>query len=355
MKNLVALNGWIIIDKPLGLTSAQAVARLKYWLRPKKIGHGGTLDPLATGVLPIALGEATKLSGYLLDADKGYDFTLRFGEQRDTDDGEGAVVATSDVRPTLAQISAILPRFTGPISQMPPAYSALKVDGKRAYALARAGEEVKLAARAVTIHRLTLLAPHPNPLPQGEREQSCLPPLPLRERAGVREQNGTGRNEVSFSVSCSKGTYIRSLARDIALALGTVGHVSALRRTKAGPFTLDGAIDLPPRLETSDLETSGENPNLLDSGAQSRHRHALDQAILPLTAGLDDIPAFSVTPDQATALRHGQRILGVSNHAGTHLAVTIGNDGVSVPIAIVEITVDATGISSARVVRGLNI
>ncbi len=161
------LNGWIIIDKPLGLTSAQAVARLKYWLRPKKIGHGGTLDPLATGVLPIALGEATKLSGYLLDADKGYDFTLTFGEQRDTDDGEGAVVATSDVRPTLAQIEAILPRFTGPISQMPPAYSALKVDGQRAYALARSGQEVKLAARAVTIHSISITHPHPGPLPQG--------------------------------------------------------------------------------------------------------------------------------------------------------------------------------------------
>ncbi len=151
-------------------------------------------------------------------------------------------------------------------------------------------------------------------------------------------------NDVSFSVSCSKGTYIRSLARDIALALGTVGHVSALRRTKAGPFTLAQAIELPPRLEA----------NSLDLATQSRHRHVLDQAILPLTAGLDDIPAFTVTPDQATALRHGQRILGASNHAGTHLAVTIGNDGTSVPVAIVDITVEA-GISHARVVRGLNI
>ncbi len=316
------MNGWIVIDKPLGLTSAQAVARLKYWLKPGKIGHGGTLDPLATGVLPIALGEATKLSGYLLDADKGYDFTLSFGEQRDTDDGEGAVVATSAVRPTLAQIAAILPQFTGPISQLPPAYSALKVDGKRAYAIARAGGDVVLAPRQVILHSLALVP---------------------------GSVDGDQRDHASFRVSCSKGTYIRSLARDMALALGTVGHVSALRRTKAGPFTLAQAVALPPRLERSDA-----GANSLDFEAQARHRHALDQAILPLTAGLDDIPAFTVTPDQATALRHGQRILGASNHAGTHLAVTIGNDGMSVPVAIVDITVEA-GVSSARVVRGLNI
>jgi tRNA pseudouridine55 synthase len=345
--NSLPRNGWIIIDKPLGLSSAQAVARLKYWLRPKKIGHGGTLDPLATGVLPIAIGEATKLSGYLLDADKGYDFTLTFGEQRDTDDGEGRVVATSDVRPTLEQIEAILPQFTGPISQMPPAYSALKVDGKRAYAVARAGGEVKLAMRQVVIHQISLCSPPLAPPLKGRGIVTCAS-LPFRGGARGRERQLL-LNEAHFSVSCSKGTYIRSLARDIALALGSVGYVSALRRTKAGPFTLDQAIALPPRLETEQ-----DGSNLLDSGAQDRHRHALDQAILPLTAGLDDIPAFTVTPDQATALRHGQRILGVSNHAGISVAVTDPCDGVSVPVAIVDITVEA-GVSSARVVRGLNI
>ncbi|HJO66054.1 MAG TPA: tRNA pseudouridine(55) synthase TruB, partial [Sphingomonas sanguinis] len=216
------MHGWIILDKPLGLGSTQGVSAVKRCLRQGgygkgiKVGHGGTLDPLATGVLPIAVGEATKLAGRMLDSDKVYDFTIRFGEQTSTLDAEGEVVATSDVRPTRDALEAVLPRFTGPITQVPPAYSALKIDGERAYDLARAGEEVVLASRAVTIHSLTV----------GEAADS-----------GALE-------DITLTAHVSKGTYIRSLARDIALALGTVGHVTMLRRTKAGPFTLAPAISL---------------------------------------------------------------------------------------------------------------
>ncbi len=308
----MTLHGWLILDKPLGLTSAQVVAACKRLLRPFtdkhfKIGHGGTLDPLATGVLPIAMGEATKLSGYLLDADKGYDFTIQFGTATSTQDAEGAVIATSDVRPTLAQIEAILPRFTGPIDQVPPAYSALKVDGKRAYARARAGEVVEMAVRRVTVHSLELL-PHPNPSPEE--------PAPGLNR---------GEGLASLSLRCSKGTYVRSLARDIALALGTVGHVSHLRRTKAGPFTLAQAISL-------------------DSFAQICARGEPSAALLPITAGLDDIPALAVTPDQALALRQGRRFSGFPDHPGPMLAL-LGDQ----PIALVIVTG-----GKVQVLRGLN-
>lgn len=293
------LHGWLNIDKPLGMSSGQAVAACKRILRPVmpkgwKIGHGGTLDPLATGVLPIALGEATKLTGYILDATKGYDFTLRFGEARSTDDGEGEVIATSDVIPDEAAIHAALPRFLGEIEQVPPIYSALKVDGRRAYALARAGEAVELKPRRITIHSLALVS--------------------VSER------------EASFSVSCSKGTYIRSLARDIAQALGTVGYVSVLRRTKAGPFGLDTAI----LLDKLELLVQEQQP---------------EQALLPVTAGLDDIPALTVNPRDALLLRQGQRLNGLSLSAGTYMAM----DG-ETPVAIVE-AVDG----QVRVLRGLNL
>ena len=193
----MALNGWIILDKPVGLGSTQAVGAVKRALReagePKtKVGHGGTLDPLASGVLPIALGEATKLAGRMLDATKSYDFTIRFGQETDTIDLEGKVVASSDVRPTIEAIEAVLPSFTGAIEQVPPAFSALKVDGERAYDLARAGKEVELKPRRVTVHALSLVA--------------------------------ADAGEATLSAAVSKGTYIRSLARDIARALGTLGH-----------------------------------------------------------------------------------------------------------------------------------
>ncbi len=304
------LNGWLIIDKPLGLSSAQVVGAVKRHLRQAgyalpKVGHGGTLDPLASGVLPIALGEATKLSGYLLDADKGYDATVQFGTATDTDDAEGAVIATSDVRPGYDEILAGMPAVLGEIEQVPPAYSALKVGGKRAYALARAGETVVLQPRKVVIQELEVLTANPN----ADRRFDSL----------------------SFSVRCSKGTYIRSLARDMAVALGTVGHVSALRRTKAGPFNLAQAISL-------------------DSWGEFCARAAPEQALLPLTAGLDDIPAFTVTPTQATLLRQGQQLMGVSDAPGTYLAV-VSHDGDSpVPIALVEVQN-----STVRVLRGLNL
>jgi tRNA pseudouridine55 synthase len=303
------MHGWLILDKPLGLTSAQCVAACKRLLRPYtnkhfKIGHGGTLDPLATGVLPIAMGEATKLSGYTLNADKGYDFTIRFGTATSTQDAEGEVIASSDVRPTLAQIKAVLPQFTGPIDQVPPIYSALMVDGKRAYARARAGEVVEMATRRITVHHLGL---NPSPGPSGH-------PLPQGER------------DINLSLRCSKGTYVRSLARDIALALGTVGHVSALRRTKAGPFTLAGAI-------------------LLDSFGQICARGDPSVALLPITAGLDDIPALAVTPDQALALRQGRRFSGFPDHPGPMLA-QLGDQ----PIALVTIMG-----GEVQVLRGLNI
>lgn len=292
-------NGWIILDKPLSLSSAQGVAAVKRILRgvgirPDRIGHGGTLDPLATGVLPIAIGEATKLAGRMLDATKGYDFTVQWGVATATEDAEGAVTATSDVRPSDAEIATVLPRFTGPIDQVPPAYSALKVDGQRAYALARAGETVVLATRHVTVHNLTLIV--------------------------------TTSDSATFSASVSKGTYIRSLARDLAVALGTVGHVVMLRRTQAGPFHLDQAITL----------------DKFESLVQSA---ALEQALLPLMAGLDDIPALAIDPEQAAALRQGRRLFGHPAKPGTYLAC-LG----SVPVALVEIDPEAV-----RVLRGFNL
>ena len=295
----MALHGWIIIDKPLGMGSTNVVGWVKRALReagePKtRVGHGGTLDPLATGVLPIAIGEATKLAGHMLDATKAYDFTITFGAQTDTLDLEGKVVATSEHRPTRADVEAILPRFTGPIEQVPPAFSALKVDGKRAYDLARAGEQVELKTRAVTIHSLNLI----------EADETFA----------------------ILSVTVSKGTYIRSLARDIALALGSVGHVTMLRRTKAGPFTLDQAISL----------------DFLDAAVKSRE---LDGAVLPLIAGLDDIPALPVTPDDAQLLRVGQRLVGNPASSGLYLAIDAAR-----PIALVEV---AAG--DVKVVRGFNI
>jgi tRNA pseudouridine55 synthase len=293
------VNGWIILDKPLGLTSAQGVAAIKRLWRqaglPKpKIGHGGTLDPLATGVLPIALGEATKLTGRMLNGDKAYDFTIRFGVATETEDADGAVVATSDVRPSRAAIEAILPRFTGLIEQRPPAYSALKVDGERAYARARAGEVVVLPPRAVTIHALQLLE--------------------------------TDGETATFSVSSSKGTYVRSLARDIAEALGTVGHVVMLRRTKAGPFGLERAISL-------------------DKLGELAMEQRLIAALLPLTVGLDDIPALTVNPGEAARLKSGQTLAGRPEPDGLVVAML---DAVPVALARVEA-------GTVRVERGFNL
>ena len=293
------LHGWVILDKPVGLGSTTAVSAVKRILRqagePKtKVGHGGTLDPLASGVLPIALGEATKVAGRMLDATKDYEFTVRFGEETDTLDTEGQVVATSDILPSQEQVEAVLPRFTGAIEQVPPAYSALKIDGKAAYARARAGEDVQLKSRTVTIHDLSVIS--------------------------------FGEARATLAATVSKGTYIRSLARDIAHALGTVGHVTHLRRTRAGPFSLEQAVSL----------------DFLEETAKAR---ALDGAVLPLEAALDDIPALPVTPDQAQLLRHGQRLAGFPAEPGLGLATLEGT-----PVALVEASTDGL-----KVVRGFNL
>lgn len=289
-----ALHGWIVIDKPLGMGSTNVVSWVKRALREGgyakvKVGHGGTLDPLATGVLPVALGEATKLAGRMLDASKVYDFTITFGAQTDSLDLEGQMIAQSDVRPTLAAVEAVLPQFTGPITQIPPAFSALKVDGKRAYDLARAGEDVVLAGRDVVIHSLTISSS----------------PSQVDGEAGLES--------VTLTAYVSKGTYIRSLARDIALALGTVGHVTMLRRVQAGPFGLEGAISL----------------DKLDENAKAR---TLGELVLPLRTALDDIPALALEAGQAAALRQGRVLSGVAAPDGLHLATLA-----EVPVALVDV------------------
>jgi len=315
-------HGWIILDKPLELGSTQAVGAVKRNLREAgllgkgknklKVGHGGTLDPLATGVLPIALGEATKLCGRMLDASKIYEFTIAFGDETETLDAEGEVSETSAHRPNFAHVEAILTQFTGPIEQIPPKYSALKIDGKRAYDLARAGDEVEMKMRSVTIHALEIR--QPDPMSSSDDIVSEM---------GVLE-------EVTLIANVSKGTYIRSLARDIARALGTVGHVSMLRRTKAGPFMLKHAISL-------------DKLNEIGKGAD------IKDYLLPLEAGLDDIPAFDLTPDQARLLRQGQRLdeqdlIGNPAINGLFLATEDSS-----PVALAEL-VDGT----IKVVRGFN-
>ena len=294
-------HGWIILNKPRGLGSTQAVAAVKRNLREggyakTKVGHGGTLDPLADGVLPIALGEATKLAGRMLDASKIYEFTIRFGEETDTLDTEGEVVERSDVIPTRADVEAILAQFAGPIEQVPPAYSALKVDGKRAYDLARAGEQVELKTRAVTIHSLTL--------------------------SDADEEEG----QITLTAHVSKGTYIRSLARDIASALGTCGHVTYLRRSKAGPFSETQAISL-------------DKLNEIANGAQ------LKDLLLPLEAGLDDIPALNLNQTDAQAVRQGRVVSELPQSDGLYCAMLD-----NVPVALVELKAGAT-----KVVRGFNL
>ena len=375
-------HGWIILDKPLELGSTQAVGAVKRNLREAgllgkgkdklKVGHGGTLDPLATGVLPIAIGEATKLCGRMLDASKIYEFTIAFGQETDTLDREGEIIGTSEHRPSLGEIEAVLPQFTGAIEQIPPKYSALKIDGKRAYDLARAGEEVEMKVRGVTIHSLSIHHPetpirHPETSARhpelvsgsqgilkqvqddelvddelaklGERLRGNATPAPsptrLRQQAAKSPfplPQGERIDSITLSATVSKGTYIRSLARDIARALGTAGHVSMLRRTKAGPFTLEHAISL-------------DKLNEIGRGAD------IKDVILPLEAGLDDIPAFDLTPDQARLLHHGQKLdmqdlIGNTLNEGLFLATE--NNGS--PVALAELSD-----GFIRVVRGFNI
>ncbi|MDB5719600.1 MAG: truB [Alphaproteobacteria bacterium] len=325
------MHGWLVIDKPVGPGSTRIVSAVKRGLREGgyakvKVGHGGTLDPLASGVLPIALGEATKLCGRMLDSDKVYEFTVAFGVETDTLDGEGVEVASSDRRPALAEIEAVLPLFTGTIEQVPPVYSALKVDGKRAYDRARAGETVEMKTRVVTVHSLEILPGTGRGTALCAVEGLARTPAQPLHQPSAGPPPRTGEDSITLTAWVSKGTYIRSLARDIARALESVGHVTMLRRLKAGPFTLHGAISL----------------DKLDELAKAR---CLEQALLPLTAGLDDIPALPVSPDQARALREGRILAGIAANPGLHLATDA-----SVPVALVELSE-----GELRVVRGFNL
>jgi tRNA pseudouridine55 synthase len=315
------LSGWLILDKPRGMGSTQGVSAVKRVLRQNgyaktKVGHGGTLDPLAEGVLPIALGEATKLAGRMLDASKIYEFTIAFGAETSTLDTEGEVISTSEVRPSLAAAEAVLSRFSGPIEQIPPAYSALKVDGQRAYDRARAGEAVELKARAVTIYSLSVRA----------ELVEALHFTPEVKDSPSTSSGRTGLDGITLIAHVSKGTYIRSLARDIAHSLGTCGHVTYLRRTKAGPFLQEQAISL----------------DLLEESAKGR---GLEDLLLPLEAGLDDIPALHLDQTSAQAVRQGRVLSDMPQSSGLYLA-KLG----TVPVALMEIT-DGT----ATVVRGFNL
>jgi len=284
------VDGWLILDKPVGLGSTPAVGKVRRLFGAEKAGHGGTLDPLASGVLPIALGEATKTVPFVMEGRKEYRFTLRLGEARSTDDAEGEVTATSDARPTDQEIRRVLPRFIGQIEQTPPAYSALKIAGRRAYDLARAGEAVELKPRRVSVERLDFVA---------------RPDL----------------DHADFVVACGKGTYIRSLGRDLARALGTVGYLAALRRTAAGPFREEQAISL---------------PKLLALG----HIPALLGVLAPVATALDDIPALALTETQADRLRQGQPVLLTRDapppgallraEAGSKLVALVRSDGAAV-------------------------
>ena len=252
------VNGWLILDKPIGMTSTHAVSVAKRLYSARRAGHAGTLDPLASGLLPIALGEATKTVPFVMDGRKIYQFTVRWGEERDTDDAEGRVDATSAARPSADDIRALLPRFSGTIAQVPPRFSAIKIDGERAYDLARDGEVVELEARPVEIHRLSLIdIPDPD--------------------------------HAVLSAECGKGTYVRALARDMGRILGCFGHVSALRRAGVGPFREQDGVSLD-RLEAADAAT-------------------LAGLLQPVAAGVQGLPTFSVSRADAARLARGQAVL----------------------------------------------
>ena len=255
-----------MIDKPLGLSSFQVVAKVRRALGTRKVGHGGTLDPLASGVLPIAVGEATKTVAYAMDGRKVYRFAVQWGEARNTDDAEGEVTGISAVRPDRAAIVAALPAFVGVIDQVPPAFSAIKIDGERAYKLARAGEAVEMVSRQVTVKRLELLEQTPD--------------------------------LARFEVECGKGLYVRALGRDLAKALGTLGYIAELRRTRVGPFNENTAISL------DKLEALG-------------HSAAASETLLPIETVLDDIPALALSDTDAARLRQGQpvQVLGTGSPA----------------------------------------
>ena len=260
------VHGWIVLDKPVGMTSTYAVSIIKRLFEAKRVGHAGTLDPLASGSLPIALGEATKTVPFVVDGRKSYLFTIRWGEERDTDDAEGRIVATSELRPDAEAIRALLPSYTGTVEQVPPRFSAIKIDGERAYDLARDGETVELKPRTVEIYRLELVdVPDPD--------------------------------HAVLTAECGKGTYVRSLARDLGRALGALGHVSALRRSRVGPFS-EADMILLEQLEALCHRAAGGEPN-----------QNLADVLLPIETALDDIPALAVSPADAARLQRGQAVL----------------------------------------------
>jgi tRNA pseudouridine55 synthase len=256
-----AVSGWLILDKPAGMTSTQAVGAVRHLFDARKAGHAGTLDPLATGILPIALGEATKTVPYAVEGEKGYRFTVRWGVETDTDDAEGRTVSTSDLRPDPGAIEALLPQFTGEILQTPPAYSAIKIDGERAYDLARAGEVVELEARPVCIDMLKLMA------------SPCI-------------------DTAVFEARCGKGTYVRALARDMGRALGCLGHVISLRRTRVASF----------------LEADAVSMEALRAAAEDGEGSAL-RLLLPVEAALSELAVLNVGQSDAARLLRGQAVL----------------------------------------------
>ena len=319
---MIAPHGWIILDKPVGLGSTQAVAAVKRNLREAgygKVGHGGTLDPLASGVLPIALGEATKLCGRMLLYDKDYEFTVRFGAETDTLDAEGSIVEQSDFRPIQAEVEAVLSQFQGAIAQRPPAYSALKVDGKRAYDRARAGETVELAQRQVYITRLFTTRMVRCGATEDEIAYDLYPDDTIVPRGELE------LDSMTFMASVSKGTYIRSLARDIARASGTFGYVTMLRRVCAGPFGLNWAISL-------------DKLNEIGKGAP------LEGILAPTEKGLEGIPVLNLSPDQARAVKHGQFLTGLALPDGVCWARYRNS-----PLALLHVER-----GNARVERGFN-
>jgi tRNA pseudouridine55 synthase len=258
------VHGWVALDKPVGMTSTHAVSVVKHLFKAKRAGHAGTLDPLASGLLPVALGEATKTVPFVMDGRKRYRFTIRWGEERDTDDAEGRAVSNSPARPAAADIEALLSQFTGTISQVPPRFSAVKIEGERAYDLARDGQVVELEARPVEIHKLELVE------------------LPDPDHAVL-------------AAECGKGTYVRALARDMGRLLGCFGHVVALRRTLVGPFTEAHMISLE-RLDPLCHRAAAGEGNLAE-------------LLLPVETALDDIPALAVSKADAARLQQGQAVL----------------------------------------------
>ncbi len=284
------VNGWLVLDKPVGMTSTHAVAVAKRLFNAKKAGHAGTLDPLASGLLPIAFGEATKTVPYVMDGEKAYRFTVQWGVETNSDDADGVAVATSDLRPQRSAIEAILPGFVGEIMQVPPKFSALKIDGERAYDLARGGEEVHLEARPVAIHALRLV------------DESA--------------------DSATFEAECGKGTYVRALARDFGRALGCYGHVIALRRTQVVGFEEADSISV------ADLEKAGEEGPAAD---------ALAKTLLPIETALSDLPEVQVAQSDATRLLNGQPVLLRGRDAPViGGAVFVSHKGRPIAIAEVE-------------------